>query len=265
MSSAIVPALMQRATEITRDMSEIEVVSLLLLQLSCDPQLHQQFASHWMSMLFQTKKSTVERLLTQRINSLLTARIAVEVVYVTDRGRDYGILYLFGREFAIFGIPMDMLRTNFIAIACITRLVAQGHVTEGKRAFNSYRRSVANTESVWSQFSENKVVELQLERAPFVTAIVSHLCSVALRMDTVSAIKKHSETTRLLISAALTQCLSQIFGSEKPMHQYPWLDATCANELYALRELCLSKKTFTAFQLDEFLLEQYARICKNQI
>jgi hypothetical protein len=246
-------------------METIEVLQTLLLQLAADVKLHEACASQWMAPLFRTRKTTVQRMLVQRINTLLTAPVCVELTHITVHGRGCTTLYLFGREHGIFGISLDLMRTNFVALACITRLAAQGHVTEGGRAFAAYRRSISNTQSEWSQFSYNSLVQQQLERAPFVTAIAAHLCSVALRLDTVSPLKKHWHTTRLLLAAALTESLSQLFGSGSTLDRMQWLDAVCSSELYAVRDACLHEHTFTALEFDRLLLAQYSRICKNQI
>jgi hypothetical protein len=265
MSAPVVQTLLARASCITKDMEAIEVLQTLLLQLAADPQLHQACAAQWMAPLFRTRKTSVQRMLVQRINTLLTAPVCVELSYMTVRGRDCGTLYLFGRELTIFGIPLDLFRTNFVALACIARLASQGHMSEGGRVFGAYRRSVANTASDWSQFSYNSIVQLQLERTPFVTAIAAHLCAVALRRDTVSPIKTHWRTTRMLMAAALTESLSQIFGSGSTLDLLPWLDSICSSELYAVREACLSDDRFRALEFDRLLLAQYTRICKNQI
>jgi hypothetical protein len=261
-----VDSMMARATEVASTMDEMQVLETLLLQLATDPELHQQIAYRWMTTLFRSRDVSVQRMLTQRINTLLTARALVELSYATVLGRDHGALYLFGRELAIFAIPLDVLRTNFVALACVLRLVAQGHATTGTRLFGVYRRSIGNTESTWSSFRHNSIVQQRLERAPLMTAIVAYTSAMSFRSDASSSfVKKHAQTTRLLMLAVLTDSLSQIFASGSTLDRYPWLDAGCFGELHALRALCTGDATFNALEFDRLLLSQYARICKNQI
>lgn len=265
MSARVVDGLMARATEIASTMDEMQVIETLLLQLGTDPELHQQIAHRWMTTMYKSRDVSVQRMLVQRINTFLTARVLVELTYVTVLGRDHGTLYLFGRELAIFGIPIDLLRTNFVALACVMRLAAQGHAIQGTRLFGVYKRSIGNSESTWSSFRYNSIVQQQLERAPLVTAIVAYTSAMSFRSDASLQLKTHSKTTRLLMLAVLTQSLSQIFGSGSPLDRFPWLDAVCFGELYAVREACAEPKTFNALEFDRILLSQYARICKNQI
>jgi hypothetical protein len=265
MSAQIVEGMMARATEIASTMNEMQVVETLLLQLGTDPELHQQISYRWMQTLFRSRDVSVQRMLVQRINTLLTARVLVELSYATVLGRDHGTLYLFGRELAIFGIPLDLLRTNFVALACVMRLAAQGHAIQGTRVFGVYKRSIGNSESTWSSFRHNSIVQQQLERAPLVASIVAYTSAMSFRSDVSLYIKTHAKTTRLLMLAVLTESLSQIFASGSTLDRYPWLDAVCFGELYAIREACMKPETFNALEFDRILLSQYTRICKNQI
>ena len=263
-----------RTEEIFGGLSDIEAVSMLAYHLSTDCKLHQSIADHWMKPLFTASDTSVQAALTQRINTLLTLPIRIEITYSTIGGRNCGVLLLFGQEAAIFGIPFEFLRTSAIPFACIERFAAQGGIGSNtqpgvRRAFQ-YRCVTGIAKSIWSEFQWNHTFNQQFHRAPFVASILAYLSATAFRCNMLptpvnSMQRDYLRTTRHIALAAMTASLSQLFGrseaDEGATRRFSWLDRACANELYLLREACDNDATFTAVHFDRLLLGQYQRIC----
>jgi hypothetical protein len=258
---------MEAVERILRSDSTMEVVQTLALHLSTDCKLQQQLAYHWMQPICMSASSKLETELMLRINSLLTETVRLEVCAETQN-RMYGTLYLFGQELAVFGIPFDSLRVNYVAYACVVRLMAQGHANEERRAFGKFVCSVNNVKSTWSEFGLNRTLQLLLARTPFVTSIVAYMAATALRSNAqptlgVNAMQRdYVRAVRVVLASVLTESLSQIFGGKRAASQrFPWLDADCADELFQLRSKCNRDATFNVKELDALLMRQYARVC----
>lgn len=224
------------------EMESVDVVCLLATHISTDPKLQQLIVCHWMQSICAGTDQSVQKELQLRFSSLLTEKIDLEVV-ATSHNSTEAVLYLFGAELDSFGVPVSLFRVNYIAFACISRLLADGRDNTSKLSFRSYTCSSTNTKSKWWHFSYNATFQLHFQRSAIVCSIMAYFAATSHRANLVSATyhsSNYRSIMRVLLMSALSDSLSQIFGSGR---SFSWLSGT---QLYRLLFLCKADDTFTA-------------------
>jgi len=254
--------------------SIVEVIELMALYFSTDCKLQQQIVCHWMQPLCHGADTPLQTEIKQRFNVLLTTPIRLEI-QTKSENRLHGIIYLFGTEHPTFSIPFDLLGVDFVVFACLLRLMSQGHMNEGRRAFGRSSCSSDNCTLTWSEFAFNHTLQQSICRAPFLISIIAYFAATSWAAAQLPPVvgappRNYSRATRVLLLGALTDSLSYINGGATSMQQNSpksdvrmrctWLDDAFVSDMYALRRLCKADATFNVKQLLELLGHQYKRI-----
>lgn len=241
------------------------VVQELFEHLSIDPKTQTQIVSHWMQPFCLGAGASLQDDLEQKIFLLLTLHMHVEVKS-QDHNDVKGTLYLFGAENTAFGIPFDLLRSNYIASVCILRLMRQGHSFGGEFAFGKTLPVQDNTLVHWSEFQMNNSATHCLSRSPFVTAIVMSLVATAIRADNMPTSKDRGCTRaiRTLIAASLTAVVARI---SKPgvRKNRSWLTDRLIADIVELRSAVNPDNKAFIGLLKRARIEQYRRACAQPV
>jgi hypothetical protein len=243
-------------TRVMQDLESAQVVQLLAKHMSTDAKLQQQIACHWMQPICMGTDNSLQNEIQRRFSSLLVEQVHLEVI-ATSHNDTTAVLYLFGDSLDVFGIPISLFRVNYIAFACILRLLGDGRENTKNLSFRSYTCSSTNNKSKWSQFSFNNTFQLHLNRSAFIGSILAYFAATSHRAS-LTAASFHSgnyrEVMRVLLMSALSDSLSQIFGSGR---SFSWLDDHATADLYRLLELCKTEKKFNARSFIVELAAQY--------
>lgn len=243
-------------TRVASELTSAEVVKLLAKYLSTDPKLQQQIACHWMQPICMGSDNSLQSEIQRRFSSLLVEQVYLELI-TTSHNDTTAVLYIFGDALDVFGIPISLFRVNYIAFACILRLISDGFENANSLSFRTYTCSSTKNKSKWSQFAFNNTFQLHFNRPAFIGSIMAYFAATSHRASLTSSsvhTAAYRDMMRILLMSALSDSLSQIFGSGR---QFGWLDDHATAELYRLLEICKSEKKFNARSFIHELAAQY--------
>jgi len=256
-------AAMMTVDRIMRQAAPLDVLAEFVHHLSADCKLQQQVACHWMQPFCKGADSSLQEEIAARIVELMQAPAQLEV-RTQEHNRIQGTLYVFGAELAMFGIPFDLLRVNYVAFACALRLMTEGHMNDApRRSFGRYACSADTCTATWSEFGLNTTLSNTLRRLPFVISIMLYFVATANRADHADvpraarrAGQDYSRATRVLLSAALADAATAL-STEPVRRRCRWISDADIAELWRVSREVAPRASIGPRYLLASLLRQY--------
>jgi hypothetical protein len=249
MTEAIIAAYCAHMQAIIGEWSPSTVVQQLALHASTDPEFLHLLLDVWVQQLDHAPDVAFEDELVSFIGELMTlpANFAVVMMRGTVSGggaassNSTGDWYLFGLEQTRFKVPFELLRTNFVMLACLFRLIYQGQPLPGRPVFAKTASAADRSESVCTEFMYPDMFSAHLDRVCLVGYFVKLLC---VKTYVIAAARADKNDYLLIVRQLLLSALQRVetrLAAKRP----EWLLGNDAlARLHEITVLCQSRESF---------------------
>jgi len=199
-------------------------------------------------------KSAFDVLVSQMLTVLLSpARLEIGSL----EGRDSAELHIFpfGFEAPAISFPIQILRYDWVAMACVQRFQLQGRGTDmGAPVFHQQRVTTDRTRTTYGRFAYNAILGSEMFRTSFLAVYVAVFAAQCFEQQASGGAKANnaSEHARILLLDCLqkvSQRLTEVWEKDSLRRVTPAVSQLMRRQVQELVECCKDPATFTSARL----------------
>jgi hypothetical protein len=262
----ITAAMCAQIKTIVGEMSPASVVQRLALHASTDAEFLRLLLDVWVQQLDHAPDVSFETEISGFIYELLTlpANFAVMTMRSTGGGgggsgaaataNSTGDWYLFGLEHARFKVPFELMRSNYVILASLFRLMYQGQPLPGRPLFAKVTTSADRSEVAHNEFTYPDLFSAHFDRVALVAYFLLVLCSKTVAAAAAAAASGAAAgendtdyvlVVRQLLLGAMQRVETRLAAPTAAVKRPEWLVGNDAlARLHEITVLCQSRESF---------------------